>query len=56
MKRKEKRVKKGGGGEIKKKVLVWADRKQAFIKPKIHQEIVEYIRNMLASLKVNKFS
>lgn len=57
MKRKEQRVKKrGDGGEIKKKALVWARRKQTFIKPKIQQEMVEYMCNMLASLKVNKFS
>lgn len=36
-KKREQRVKQcgGSGDEIKKKVLVWADRKQSFIKPKI---------------------
>lgn len=57
--KREQRVKKCGGGgcdEIKKKLLVWADRKQTFIKPKIQQEREECIHNMLASFKVNEFS
>lgn len=58
--KREQRVKKCGGGggrdEIKKKVLVWADRKPTFIKPKIQQEREECIHNMLASFKVNEFS
>lgn len=40
----------------KKESIGLARRKQTFIKPKIQQEMVEYMCNILASLKVNKFS
>lgn len=58
--KREQRVKKYGGGgdgdEIKNKMLVWADRKQTFTKPKIQKERVGCLHTMLASFKVNEFS